>query len=312
MTARTQEILFHINQALEFVQSQLLNSRAQGERQSLELATKDEVVQQMKDEIRNLNQKLYEQENLIFNRNTEEVNRLQQTIKHMQDSKDTNEKKMKLEIRTLQDKIDSLTREVNTGNDKLVQETKRREHLQEEINRLNSYISQIKDSNQKLQNDMDQCKSKEQRMEHKIAELQKLYNESQESLRQHQKHVQELSAEVEAERNIAQTKRNALQMATEEISSANRIIIKQTKEIEKLKNKIDVRTEVALHQEKVMQQKEKENQDLQHILIKLKEEFDETRINRRDFIDTIDNLHDSVAVVDAKYQKRKSNSSFHS
>lgn len=303
--ANTNEILFHINLALERVQNKLQNSRAQVERQNMELNARDEMVADLRNEVKTLSQKLYEQENLIFNRNTEEVNRLQQTIKHLQDGKETMEKKLKHDLRSMQEKVDSMSREVFTSNEKFVHESKNNEFLKEEITKLNSYISDLKASNHKLMQDSDKHKSKEHRLEQKLSELQKLYNETQESLKQHQKDVQRMSAEVEAEKKIAHSKRTALQLATEEISSANRIIIKQTKEIEKLKSKIDVRTEVALQQEKVVQQKEKENQDLQNILMELKREFDDTKIHKNEFLDTIDSLQDSVVNLDDKYKKRK-------
>lgn len=303
--ANTNEILFHINRAMESVQNKLQGSRAQVERQTMELNAREELVAELKNEVRTLSQKLYEQENLIFNRNTEEVNRLQQTIKHLQEGKETLEKKLKHDLRSMQEKVDSMSREVFTSNEKFVHESKNNEFLKDEINKLNAYIADLKGSNHKLMQDSDKHKSKEHRLELKLSELQKLYNESQESLREYQKDTQRMQAEVEAEKNIAHSKRTALQMATEEISSANRIILKQTKEIEKLKSKIDVRTEVALQQERVVQQKEKENQDMQNILIELRREFDATKIRKDEFLETIDSLQDSVVNIEDKYRRRK-------
>uniref|UniRef100_A0A336M8T3 CSON011393 protein n=1 Tax=Culicoides sonorensis TaxID=179676 RepID=A0A336M8T3_CULSO len=302
--ATTNEILFHINQALETFQNKLLSSRGQIERQTAELNDKAEIISDLRNEVKNLSQKLYEQENLIFNRNTEEVNRLQQTIKHLQEGKETMEKKMKHDLRSMQEKVESMSRECISTNEKLMHENKNNVFLKEEINRLNSYISELKATNHKLMQDNDKHKSRENRLEQKVSELQKLYNDAQESLLNHQKDIQRISAELEAEKNIAHSKRTALSLASEEITSANRIIIKQKKEMEKLKNKIDVRTEVALQQEKVIEEKEKDNEVLQGIVRELKREFDATKIKKNEFIDTIDSLQDSVCAIEEKYSKK--------
>lgn len=303
--ANTKEILFHINQALENVQNKFKSTEIQLERQSMELNARDEMVNDLRNEVKNLSQKLYEQENMIFNRNTEEVNRLQQTIKQLHEQKDSIEKKLKHDLRAMQEKVDSLSREVFASNEKYAHEAKNNDFLKEEITKLNSYISDVKSTKHKVMQENDKHKSKEHRLEQKVLELQELYNEASETMKSQQKDIHRMEAELEAEKKIANTKRTAVQVATEEITSANRIIIKQTKEIEKLKNKIEVRTEVALQQERVVQQKEKENQDMQNIIRELKKEFDETKIRKNEFLDTIEGLQDAVVNLDEKYLQRK-------
>lgn len=69
-------------------------------------------------------------------------------------------------------------------------------------------------------------------------------------------------AELEAERHIARTKRLALELATDEISRANAIIVKQAKELGQLVKKCEWRTEVALRQEQRIGELEREREAL--------------------------------------------------
>lgn len=89
-----------------------------------------------------------------------------------------------------------------------------------------------------------------------LQDCRKEVNDIKEQLRKVEKSKSGIVAELEAEKNISQTKRQALEMATEEISKANEIIVKQSQELQKLKKTVAWRTEVALQQECAIKQNE--------------------------------------------------------
>lgn len=298
--APTKTALFHMNVALQMLQNQVLALQGQMEGGKAEVVQRDAEIRQLQTEMQVLRDKLKEKDALAFQRESDEIRRLSLELKSLQDAKDGAEKHFRQELRQLQDKFDRCSREVALNRERCEAEVKKQDLLKEEIGRLKPFLQ----ANHKLQLDLDQAQSKSQRYEAKITEVQRLYTEAQEQLRQAQKNEQELRAEAEAERNIASSKRNALQLATEEISSANRIILQQKKDLEKLRAKIDVRTELALKQEKVVQQKEKENSNLQNIVRQLRSEYEASKLAKTDVLDTIEALQDSADLLEHKYQRK--------
>lgn len=118
--ASTETILFHINLSLLSFQDQVANYATQMQKYHQELDGRDESIHRLQGEIRVLNNKLIEQENMIFSRNTEEINRLQQTIKHINESKDLEEKRLKTVISSMQEKIDQQSKELLANSDRIM------------------------------------------------------------------------------------------------------------------------------------------------------------------------------------------------
>jgi len=113
----------------------------------------------------------------------------------------------------------------------------------------------------------------------------------------------ELSAELEAEKNICQSKRNGLQIATDEISKANSIILKQNKIIDELRKKIDYKNEKTTKQELLLQEKIKENNNLKMKLEKILKEYECYFENNQLFSNQIVSLQDAVDGIEEKYNK---------
>lgn len=107
--------------------------------------------------------------------------------------------------------------------------------------------------------------------------------------------------ELEAERKNRQTKQNALQLTTEEISRANSIISIQVKELSQLKKKVETRTDIALQQEKAVKMLEQENETLRN---KLKEVFMNSD-NQQDVSKRLEELRIGTDELEQKYSKSK-------
>jgi spindle assembly abnormal protein 6 len=117
--APNEAVLYHINQAFNTCQEQVHAFTNQTINLQREINARDENIGELRHEISSLIGKLNEQEKLIFNRNTEEVSRLQQTIKHLDEAKEMEEKRLKGIISELQAKVDALLKEKYSLNDKL-------------------------------------------------------------------------------------------------------------------------------------------------------------------------------------------------
>lgn len=133
---------------------------------------------------------------------------------------------------------------------------KRADGLNEELSVVKGRLDNLKDLNERLHKEMETLRNQERIHEMHLQESRKDQNDLKEQLRKMDKSKAGIVAELEAEKNISQTKRQALAMATEEITKANEIIIKQSQELQKLKKTIAWRTEVALQQERAIKHNE--------------------------------------------------------
>jgi len=98
------------------------------------------------------------------------------------------------------------------------------------------------------------------------------------------------------------TKRQALEMASEEISKANQIILKQNQELLNHKKTIAWRTEVALQQEKAVQAKDS-------LLTLREDELREARITigklREEIPQQLQSMRNFAQSLEQKYSKRR-------
>lgn len=133
---------------------------------------------------------------------------------------------------------------------------KRNDSLNEELIAIKGRLNNLKEVNEHLHSEVSTLKNQERINEMHLQDSRKETNELKEQLRKADKSMSGIVAELEAEKKISQTKRQALEMATEEISKANEIIVKQSQELSKLKKTIAWRTEVALQQERAIKESE--------------------------------------------------------
>lgn len=302
--ATTDIVLFHINLLLQSFQDQAAENACRFQKLQLELASRDDTINQLQNNIRSLNATLQDQENMIFSRNTEEINRLQQTIKRVNDSKDSEEKRLKTMISAMQEKIDQQNKELLSNTDRILQDTKRYESVREENNKLKSYNTQARDEIDRLKGELNSYQNRDGRHESVILDLRKQITELQNKLKINIKQKSELEAELEAERNICQTKKNALQLTTDEIANANAVIGNLNKEILKLKSKIELRTEIAMRQEKLIQDKEKDYVELQDTVKIIQQEHVRNRILSEDYAQSVRRIKETSEAIEEKYRKK--------
>lgn len=99
-------VLFHLNQSLLKNQNELYEVKSQNTG--------------LQSEVRKLQEKLEANENMILHRNTEEIKRLNQEIKHIETNKDYEENRLKTLLKSFEVKMDQLIRDNYTINEKFV------------------------------------------------------------------------------------------------------------------------------------------------------------------------------------------------
>lgn len=260
--APVETILHHINQSMTKLQEQNAFQCNQLEALRGELNSKEESNGALREEIRRLKASLAEQENMIFARNMDEVKNLQHSLKNLNELKDSDERRLKGVIFGLQEKVERLNQENSQLGDKLNSAEDRAESYQSACARLEKQIGSANEQMSRLQNDLEGQKTRERKQELNLLDLKRQLKDSREKVNALEKQRSDIIAELEAEKIVCHTKRQALQIATEEITKANDIILKQSKEITQLKRKGEDRAAVALKQEEILQENEKKMKKL--------------------------------------------------
>jgi uncharacterized protein (DUF3084 family) len=85
-----------------------------------EIAKRDFHAQELEREINKLKNKIVENDNMILHRNTEEIKRLNQEIKTIETNREFEESRLKTLVKTYEMKVDQLTKESFSTNEKLL------------------------------------------------------------------------------------------------------------------------------------------------------------------------------------------------
>lgn len=105
-------ILYYLNQSLGFTQDQVHTLTNQNKFLQNENHQHEFLIQELNSEIEKLKGKLIENDNIVLHRNTEEVKRLNQQIKQIEENHGFEEGKLKGNIANLTGKLEQMSQEV--------------------------------------------------------------------------------------------------------------------------------------------------------------------------------------------------------
>ena len=292
-------VLQHMNNAMHKLQEQHALQKNQIDALRSELNVKEEGSKGLREEVNRLKCALAEQENMIFARNMDEVKNLQHSLKNLNEMKDNDERQLKGVIFGLQEKVDRLTQDNAHLSEKLTVAEKRAESYHSECSRLKQQINSKNEDILRLQADVDAQKTRDRKQELNLLDLKRQLKDSRDKANALEKQRSDLIAELEAEKIVCQTKRKALQIATEEITKANDIIVKQSKEVAVLKKKGEERAAIALKQEEIIQSQEME-------LKKLRKENEAVKKDDQGHLETVNQLTAHISELKEFSQKMES------
>lgn len=302
--APTEVILYYVNEAKVKLQeqNQLIIQKNSG--LHMELLQKTEQLERMNETIIRMKTEMAEQEKLFVGRQREQIGRLELEFKHKNDSKDFQKQELEKQLTAFRAQIDTLVKENFTINDQLKKENKLTSQLRIENKNMKETIVTLKEQLKQMENDQISQKNVVQKNDHILNELRKQMQTTQEKIAFYEKQNTELMAELDAEKNICQIKRNSLKMATEDICSANAIIRKQSLEIAALKEKVDFRTELAFKQEQIIREKEQQTINLTNIIDTVGTSVKENVNQKHETETKIKWLQDQTDHLEQKYHNR--------
>ncbi|KAL7025688.1 hypothetical protein ACKWTF_013591 [Chironomus riparius] len=244
--ASPQVIMHHMNVTLTNLKDEVASVTSQNNFLQNELHKRDFHIQEFQSEIVGLKNKIAENENMILHRNTEEIKRLNQEIKNVETNKEFEENRLKTLVKTYEVKVDQLTRDNFTINEKLMLESKKYETLKHELDDMKKKLNAISADNNRLKNNLNISDGKEKQQRKRIDDINQQMVEYEEKMRLANKEKSNLLAELEAEKQVCSTKKRALQIATDELAKYQETIKQHELMIEKLRKGIDWRTLVLL------------------------------------------------------------------
>ncbi|CAO1419645.1 unnamed protein product [Diamesa serratosioi] len=227
-------VLYHLNQSLLKNQNEMY-----------EIKNQNACLQS---EVKKLQEKLDANENMILHRNTEEIKRLNQEIKHIETSKEYEENRLKTLLKSFEVKMDQLIRDNYSINEKFVVESKKTFTMTSELEDLKKKMNAMGADNARLKRNFNEIDGKEKKHRMNMGTLDQQVAELSEKLRVISKEKSNLLAELEAEQQVGQTKKHALKIATDELANNTEKIKNNSKQIEKYQKKVDWRNKVIFRQ----------------------------------------------------------------
>ncbi|XP_053947156.1 spindle assembly abnormal protein 6 homolog [Anastrepha ludens] len=288
-------VLFYMSSRLDAIQTRNQTQEHQIQSLQQEVDMHLHTIEQLNAENGKLRENLVDNTRNLNQRHSEELQHLQESLRKASEQRHLDNERSQKTITALQLQMDKLIVEKNNLQTEKIKEQKHIDVINEELVSARSQNSSLKDQIERLHAEISSMKNTERKNEMHLADARNHISELQEKFKKYDKAKADVVAELEAEKKISQTKRKALEMAAEEISKANEIILKQTQELIKLKKTIHWRTEVALQQEKAIEDKdallqlgEKELSQARKTIETLREEIPQQLDSMRKFANTLE------------------------
>lgn len=251
-------VLHHMLHSLAAAQHKSDANALQLQRIQLDLSQRDAQCNDLRLELAAQSARLHDEQQRQHSHHAERTQRLEAELKNAHDAREADDRKHRQVVKTLQNALDAKTREEQVTAERLAAEAKRSELTRVEAQQIRHELRIAHEETERARTEMTAQKTIAGRLEQQLTESRDGERRARNEVLAQEKQRSELQAELEAEKHIARTKRMALELATEEISRANSIIVRQAKELGAVVKKCEWRTEVALKQEQRMKKLEEE------------------------------------------------------
>lgn len=304
MPAPYEVILFQINQTYARLQEENRILLQKNIHFQTELTQRAEQIEQLNGIINGMRTTLNDQENFFKDAHKDKLMRLENETKNAIDAKNYQIQELEKQINAYKMRIDSMAKENAGLVEKLNFETKQNAQLRSDGRKA---LNKIDNLNKKLElHDNERLDQVHiiQKNDEIISDLRKQNKDLEQQISKYEKRNHELLAELQAEKNICQIKKDGLKIATEDICNANTIIRRQANEIETLRKKINLRTEVALKQEKVIREASKGKENVGSLIERMDEDMQQISKQNQETQMKIDSIRDRANVMEGKYRDR--------
>ncbi|XP_059621060.1 spindle assembly abnormal protein 6 homolog [Phlebotomus argentipes] len=302
--APLETVLYHINERNSVLQRQLSGVNDQMSVLKEEISRKDELQRRLQAEVAHVPQKVEEERRKINQEKAAEIEDFKKVIMQLQTEKVCEEKRMQDVNLAHLEKLKQLKSENFHLKQSVTDHSAKADTLTMELSELKVQHRRLAEENAKLHEAANEVTCKSRKQELGVMDLKKQLKDQREKVMCCEKQISELMAELEAEKSLCRTKRNSLQIATEENSKANSIILKLKKKNDTLTEKLIASRETAAKQERMIEEKSREMTKYAEILKSMEVKMKECAENGREITSTMDNLHDAVDAIEEKYTQK--------
>ncbi|EDV94636.1 spindle assembly abnormal protein 6 homolog [Drosophila grimshawi] len=309
-------VLFYINATLDATHKKLYALEQNTQQLQLEMNAQRSHIEQLGVENSKLREAFAENTRKLGEKHLVELQQMQEKLDKLRDQRNNELDRSRQSIAGLQTQLERAAQEMVDVKALQEQIEKQKKNLNEELICCKSRMCTLKEQNEKLHNELTGAKKQGRKLEYKIEDLKQHTAELQEHIQKGNKEKANIAAELEAEKKILHTKRQALEMASDEIAKANQIILKQNQELLSQKKTIAWRTEVALQQEKAVKEKDKlltirdeELQQSRQTIQQLREEIPQQLQSMRHFAQGLEEKYTNQILTLREHLAGKENSS---
>ncbi|XP_017076260.1 spindle assembly abnormal protein 6 homolog [Drosophila eugracilis] len=297
-------VLFYINIMLDASYKKQFTMEQSIQQMQVEINSQRSHTERLSTENNTLRDALAENTRILEEKHAAEIQQYQEKLAKVNEQRSNELDRNRRAISGIQAQLEKISLEKADLKSGQELTEKRCQSLADELSCCKTRVCTLKEQNDKLHTDIANARKQERKLEYKIEDLKQHTAELQENIQKGNKEKANISAELEAEKKILHTKRQALEMASEEISKANQIILKQSQELLNHKKTIAWRTEVALQQEKAVQAKERmlslredELREARVTIEKLREEIPLQLQSMRNFAEALEQKYSKQILI---------------
>ncbi|XP_055677511.1 spindle assembly abnormal protein 6 homolog [Lutzomyia longipalpis] len=302
--APLETVLYHMSERAAQLQNNLSGLGSEISALKEEISRKEELCARLQAEVAKFPEKLEEQRKKTLQESCAEIEDFKRVIMQLQKEKVCEEKRMQEINLSNLEKMQHMKAENSRLNQTLSENSSKLESLTAELVNLKAHNRRLVEENTQLHEAANEVTNKTRKQDLNALDLKRQLKDQREKISVYEKQISELTAELEAERSLCRTKRNSLEIATEENSKANSIILKLRKKNDTLTEKLCSARELAGQQERIIEDKRKEIEKFSQIFRNIEAKMQENRENGKDVEKTLADLHDAVDVIEEKYTRK--------
>lgn len=303
ISAPYEVILFHINQIYAQINEENRILMQKNMNFQMDSMQKGEQIERLNGVISGLKTGLGEQEKTLKDKYRHQLAQMEADFKDLSNGKAQQAQDYEKQMAAIKSRIDSMNKDNFTLSEQLKVEKKQLESVRSDHKKAMHSIGELNQQLNLMKGERMGQLNLVQKHDQIVLDLRKQVNTLEHQMSEQEKRNHEMAAELQAQKNITQKKKDSLKMLTEDVYNANTIIRRQAVEIEKLKRKVELRTEVALKQEQVIREtggKENAGDIMRKIDGDLKQHAEQNQDTER----RIQMLRDKTNKIEDKYRDR--------
>ncbi|GAB0092786.1 Spindle assembly abnormal protein 6 homolog [Sergentomyia squamirostris] len=302
--APLETVLYHLSEKNSTLQQHIGSLTDQVSILKEDFSRKEDLCLRLQAEVAQMPDKIEEQRRKAIQEKLDEIEDFKRAVKQLQLERVCEEKRMQEINMNNLEKLEQIKGENHRLNQSISEHSAKVESLAKDLVNLRMVNRQLTEENSKLQENLEEIHNSHRKHDMNSLDLRKQLKNQREKIVTCEKQISELQAELEAEKNICRTKRTSLQIATDENTKANSIILKLKRKNDSLMEKFLSSRDHAAKQDKIIADKNHEIEKIGQMLKDIEAKMKQCKGNDGEILTNIDNINDAVDAIEEKYTRK--------